>query len=59
MPAEHAGLSQELPDWLSSTEPDIGDARLAERVLLRLDEFATSRHALSTHGGTIAMPWPP
>jgi hypothetical protein len=53
-----AGMCPELPDRLSSREPDIGEPQLIERILYRLDEFAERWHALPP-GGSVTLSWPP
>ncbi|WP_405875494.1 MULTISPECIES: hypothetical protein [unclassified Streptomyces] len=52
-----AGLRPDLPDWFSSMDPDIGEPQLIDRILTRLNEFATHWHALPA-GGSITLQWP-
>lgn len=53
-----AGQRSELPDWFSSLAPDVGESPLVERILARLDAFATTWNALPP-GGTVTLSWQP
>lgn len=51
------GQRSDLPDWFSSMASGISESRLVERILVRLDEFATCWHALPV-GGSVTLSWP-
>lgn len=51
------GQRSDLPDWFSSMAPGIGESPLVERILVRLDAFASCWHALPV-GGSVTLSWP-
>ncbi|MBD0743765.1 hypothetical protein [Streptomyces sp. CBMA152] len=52
-----SGHLAEPPSWFTRLDPAILKSPVVERVLARLDEFATTWHALPT-GGSVTLPWP-
>jgi hypothetical protein len=52
-----AGRRSGLPDWFPSMASGISESPLVERILLRLDDFATRWHALPV-GGSLTLAWP-
>jgi hypothetical protein len=51
------GQRSDLPDWFSSMPSGISESPLVERILVRLNEFATCWHALPV-GGSVTLSWP-
>lgn len=45
------------PEWFSSVEPGVLTSPLADRIMLRLDDFATRWHELSP-GESMTVSWP-
>ncbi|MET7451531.1 hypothetical protein ABZT03_06465 [Streptomyces sp. NPDC005574] len=52
-----AGQRSELPDWFLAAAPGFEMSPLIERILIRLDDFATRWHALPA-GGSVTLSWP-
>ncbi len=52
-----AGVRSTLPPWTSRVDPDLATSPLVDRIVNRLDEFATRWHALPAGGG-ITLAWP-
>lgn len=51
------GQRSDLPEWWSSRASGVSESPLVERILVRLDEFATRWHALPV-GGSVTLSWP-
>ncbi len=52
-----AGHRSALPDWSSRVPPDLLDSPLVNRILARLDGFASAWHPLPLNG-SVTLTWP-